>query len=107
MSSWRGILSATAFAVRSTYHTTLNTKRIPHDYKVGDQVLLSKGTETKYETPYSGPHTILQVFNNGTVCLKVKGVTNTYNICRITPYIETSKSNMGENAVCISPGQNN
>ena len=127
---WKGILSATAFAVRSTYHTTLqkspgqlvfgrdmilniqhqanwemikqrkqqiikknnlqeNTKRIPHDYKVGDQVLLSKGTENKYETPYSGPHTILQVFNNGTVCLKVNGVTDTYKICRITPYIET------------------
>ena len=133
---WKGILSATAFAVRSTYHTTLqkspgqlvfgrdmilniqhqanwemikqrkqqiieknnlqeNAKRIPHNYKVGDQVLLSKGTENKYETPYSGPHTILQIFNNGTVRLKVKGVTDTYNIRRLTPYIETSKSNYG------------
>ena len=105
---WKGILSATAFAVRSTYHTTLqkspgqlvfgrdmilniqhqanwefikqrkqriieknnqqeNAKCIPHNYNVGDQVLLRRGTENKYETPYSGPHTILQVFDNGTV----------------------------------------
>ena len=105
---FKGILSAAAFAIRSTYHTTLqkspgqlvfgrdmifnvqhqanweyikqrkqklinlnnqkeNSKRTKHDYKVGDQVLLRRGTENKYEVPYSGPYPILQVNDNGTV----------------------------------------
>ncbi len=126
---WSGILSATAFAVRSTYHTTLkhspgqlvfgrdmilnikheanwefirerkqeviernnkaeNAKRIPHTYNVGDKVLLKRGTENKYEAPYQGPYTILQINENGTVRLKVKNVEDTYNIRRLTPYLE-------------------
>ena len=133
---WKGILSATTFAVRSTYHTTLqktpgqlvfhrdmifniqhkanwdiikqrkqllinknnvqeNKKRIPHTYEVGDQVLLRKGTENTYKSPYSGPHTILQVNDNGTVHMKVKKVTDTYNIRRLTPYVSTQTSNHG------------
>jgi hypothetical protein len=85
---WKGILSAAAFAVRSTFHTTLqsspgqlvfgrdmifniqhtanweyikqrkqhlihknnkreNAGRIEHTYKVGDKVLLRRGTESK------------------------------------------------------------
>ena len=115
---WKGILSATAFAVRSTYHTTLqkspgqlvfgrdmifniqhkanwdiirqrkqklinknneqeNKSRIPHTYQIGDKVLLRRGTENKYEAPYSGLHTILKVNTNGTVQLKVNAVIDT------------------------------
>jgi transposase InsO family protein len=131
---WKGILSATAFAVRSTFHTTLqnspgqlvfgrdmilnikhtanwdyirqrkqnlidknnkreNSKRIEHQYKLGQLVLLKRGTENKYEAPYTGPHTILQVNDNGTVRLKVKSVTDTYNIRRLLPYHESYNSN--------------
>jgi transposase InsO family protein len=127
---WKAILSATAFAVRSTFHTTLqstpgqlvfgrdmilnvkheanweyirarkqnlilknnkaeNSKRIPHTYSVGDKVLLKRGTENKYETPYSGPHIILKVNDNGTVRMQVKNVEDTYNIRRLTPYLGT------------------
>ena len=130
---WQGILSAVAFAVRSTYHTTLqktpgqlvfgrdmimnvqhtanweyirarkqkmidknnrneNAKRIPHTYQVGDQVMLRKGSENKYETPYSGPHSILQVNKNGTVRFQVGAVTDTFNIRRIEPYKPTRDS---------------
>ncbi len=126
---WKGILAATAFAIRSTLHTTLkktpgqlvfgrdmifniqhqadwelikqrkqtrinqnnqreNSKRIPHQYQVGDKVLLSRGTENKMETPFSGPHEILRVNNNGTVRLKVGCVEDLYNIRRIKPYNE-------------------
>ena len=133
---WKGILSATAFAIRSTYHTTLqkspgqlvfgrdmmlnvqhkanwelirkrkqqiihknnlqeNSKRIPHTYQVGDQVWLAKGNEYKYETPSSGPHTILEVNDNGTVRMQVKSVTDTYNIRRLAPYVEPDTSNLG------------
>jgi hypothetical protein len=44
-----------------------NAKRIPHTYNIGDKVLLKRGTENKYETPYQGPFTITQVNENGTV----------------------------------------
>jgi cleavage and polyadenylation specificity factor subunit 1 len=127
---WKGILSATAFAVRSTFHTTLqntpgqlvfgrdmilnvkheanweyirarkqniilknnkaeNAKRIPHTYTVGDKVLLKRGTENKYETPYQGPYTITQVNENGTVRMIIKNVEDTINIRRLTPYHDT------------------
>jgi len=107
---WKGVLSATAFAVRSTFHTTLhkspgqlvfgrymilnikhtanwdyirqrkqkiinknnqreNSKRVEHHYQEGDKVLLRRGTENKQEQPYTGPHTILTVADNGTVRL--------------------------------------
>jgi len=124
---WKGILSATAFAIRSTFHTSLqstpgqlvfgrdmifniqyianweyikqrkqkiinlnnqreNSKRVQHVYKVGDKVLLNRGTENKYESPYQGPFDITQVNDNGTVRLKVNSVEDTYNIRRIIPF---------------------
>jgi len=63
-----------------------NAKRIPYTYKSGDQVMLRKGTENKYEQPYSGPHTIIEVNNNGTVRLQMGAVTDTINIRRIEPF---------------------
>ena len=125
---WKGILSATAFAVRSTFHTTLrntpgqlvfgrdmilnvkheanweyirarkqkiiqknnkaeNATRVPHTYAIGDKVLLKRGTENKYETPYQGPYTITHVNENGTVRMLIKNVEDTVNIRRLTPYI--------------------
>jgi hypothetical protein len=110
---WKGIPSATDFAVRSTFHTTLqknpgqlvfgrdiilnvkheadweyiralkqnniiknnkaeNAKRIPHNNNIGNKVLLKRGTENKYETPYQGPFSITQVNENGTVQMMTK-----------------------------------
>ena len=127
------ILRATAFAVRSTYHTTLkqspgqlvfgrdmifniehianweyicaskqkviqknnkneNSKRVPHDYSVGDKIMLRIGSENKYEQPYSGPHTILHVGKNGTVRLQIGAIIDTVNIRRIEPYKEPPAS---------------
>ena len=51
-----------------------------------DKVLLNRGTENKYEAPYQGPFNILQVYDNGTVRLKIKSVEDTYNIRRLVPY---------------------
>ena len=130
---WKGILSATAFAVRSTYHTTLkqtpgqivfgrdmifnvehivnweyiraskqknikknniieNSGRIPHTYSVGDKVMLLRGSENKYEQPYSGPHTVLHVGKNGTVRLQIGAILDTVNIRRIEPFKEAPSS---------------
>jgi hypothetical protein len=128
---WKGILSATAFAMQSSFHTTLqntpgqlvfghamilnvkheanweyiharkqnitiknnkaeNAKRIPHTYNIGNKVLLKRGTENKYETPYQGPFTITKVNENGTVRMMIKNVAeDTINIRRLTPYLGT------------------
>jgi hypothetical protein len=72
-----------------------NSKRIEHQYKLRQLVLLKRGTENKYEAPYTGPHTILKVNDNGTVHLKVKSVTDTYNIRQLLPYHEANQSNHG------------
>ena len=72
-----------------------NSKRIPHNYKEGDLVLLRQGTENKYETPYSGPYHILQVNNNGTVQLKVKATIDTYDIRRLYPYTGATDQDHG------------
>ena len=37
--------------------------------------------------PYQGPFVILKVNDSGAVCMKVKNVENTYNICCLTAYI--------------------
>ena len=128
---WTGILSATAFAVRSTYHTTLqatpgqlvfgrdlifnikheanwkainerkqriiaknnkyeNSKRLSHDYKVGDKVLLERHDARKMERPYDGPYKITQVYTNGTVTIKKGAVYQRHNIRRIQPYYDNT-----------------
>ena len=133
---WKGVLSATAFAVRSTFHTTLrqspgqlvfgrdmifnikhvanweyirkrkqqiidknnqreNARRVKHVYSVGDQVLLKRGTENKYEAPYKGPYEVIRVLENGTVRLTVNAVTDTYNVRRLMQYHSADDVNHG------------
>ncbi len=135
---WKGILSASAFAIRCTYHTTLhsspgqlifgrdltfnfkhtsnwdvirqrremlirennkreNAKRIPHQNSAGDKVMLHIGTECTYEHPYTGLHTIIETFPNGTVSLQVGDIIDRVNIQRIHPYVETK---WGGSAIC-------
>ena len=131
---WEPFLTATAYAIRSTYHTTLqatpgqlvfgrdmvlpmqfeadwasialrkqarindsnkreNSKRLDHEYKVGDQVLLEKpGINRKMEAPREGPYRIVQVSTNGTVRIQKGVVVQRVNIRRITPYFQRSPS---------------
>ena len=39
-----------------------NAKRIPHNYKIGDGVLLENPSAYKYETNQSGPYTLTQAY---------------------------------------------
>ena len=137
---WSGILAAAAFAMCSTYHTTLhampgqlifgrdiiinmqyladwtvikahkqqlicknniieNSKCIPHQYKVGDMVMLDNHRANKYEQLYKGPYLVMQVNTNGTVHLKIGAVTDTINIRHIHPYKMTS-SNTNHGGEC-------
>ena len=125
---WEPFLTAASYAIRSTFHTTLNatpaqlvygrdmllpmkfvadwtriqqskqdqihqsnvrenSKQIPHQYQVGDQVLIQRpGISNKLSTPHHGPYPIVQVHTNGTVNICNRPVQQQINI--LTPYIE-------------------
>ena len=63
-----------------------NRDRVDHDYKVGDNFMLTKHTAYKYETPYMGPFVITQCFTNGMVKLQCGATQIAYNIRCIEPY---------------------
>jgi hypothetical protein len=131
--AWRGILSACAFAMRATVHTTSratpmqlvfnrdaihnvrfeadwqfikdrkqrlirqnnakeNAKRIPHNYVVGDKVVVQQDPSRKHGSDrYRGPFTVTQVYPNGTVRLEqhtANGgvVSQTWNLRNVFPY---------------------
>src|SRR5210317_1033386 len=68
-----------------------NKNRIPHTYRVGDQVMLDvKSTSlSKYGiNPFDGPFTVRSVNDNGTVVLQISSVLDTWNIRNIKPYRE-------------------
>ena len=67
-----------------------NSKRIPHDYQVGDKVLLDLGDiKAKFADPkYDGPYEVVQVNNNGTVRIRKGAVTETVNIRIVFPFKE-------------------
>ena len=142
---WSGILAAAAFAMCSTYHTTLcvmpgqlifgrdmilntqyladwtaikahkqqlicknniikNSKRIPHQYKVGDMVMLENHHANKYEQPYKSPYLVTQVNTNGTVHLEIGAVMDTINIRHIHPYrmMSSNSNHGGKCSMCCS-----
>ena len=68
-----------------------NRNRIPHEYKAGDKVLLTKtGILPKMEAPRTGPHTINKVYPNGTVELQRGTISERVNIRRLLPFFEDS-----------------
>ena len=72
-----------------------NKKRIAHTYKVGDKILLNRGTKNKYESPYAGPYTILKVYDNGTVQLQMNSITDVVNIRRVMPFKDSTDHDHG------------
>jgi transposase InsO family protein len=64
-----------------------NQKRINHDYKVNDLVLIRRDEiQQKLAKPTSGPYRIIQVFVNGTVMLQRNNTRERINIRRLIPY---------------------
>jgi hypothetical protein len=68
-----------------------NAKRIPQDYKIGDNVMIKQYQHRKYGQPrYVGPFPIDRVNDNGTVRLRQDtnggAVYRTWNIRNIHPY---------------------
>ena len=66
-----------------------NSKRIPHEFTVGEQVLKRNliGPRDKLRPTFSGPHRILQVHTNGSVTIQLdERIRERINICRLQPY---------------------
>ena len=74
-----------------------NYKRVDHNYKARDKLMLNNHAAYKYEIPYKVPFLIMQCWTNITVTLQC-GVTKIgYNIRQINPY--TSDTNV-EYIIC-------
>ena len=105
--SWEGNLSSTIFTIRSKIHTHWqaikqcrinlinkvnlkeNHNRQDHLYHTGDKVLLKNTWKTKFDQDsYIDPYTVTEVRNNGTARARKGNVTDTYNLCNITPFKE-------------------
>jgi transposase InsO family protein len=64
-----------------------NKSRIPHEYKIGDRILLTTpGILPKLISPRTGPYAVVNVHDNGTVTIRKGHVQQRVNIRRILPY---------------------
>ena len=85
LADWTVIKAHTQQLIRKN-NIIENKKHIPHQYKVGDKVMLENHCANKYEQPYKGPYLVMQINTNGTVHLKIGAVTDTVNIRCIHPF---------------------
>jgi hypothetical protein len=66
-----------------------NAKRIAHNYRIGDKVLLTvPGIRRKLSSPREGPFEVIATYTNGTVRIQRGAVSQRVNIRRLTPYYE-------------------
>ena len=65
------------------YNISENRHRVDHDYKVGENIMITKHTEYKYEPTYTSPFVITQRFINSMVNLQNGAIKIRYNIRRI------------------------
>ena len=66
-----------------------NSKRRPHEYKIGEKILLANDGENKRKVgdpAFLGPYKIERVNKNGTVKINRERYLETVNIRRIKPF---------------------
>ena len=64
-----------------------NKSRIPHEYKVGDMILITRNKRSKHgEKEKDGPYPIVQVNNNGTVRYDKGSYSDIINIRKCEPF---------------------
>lgn len=62
---------------------------VMHTYKINDKALYTVlDIVPKMDSPRVGPYRVTQVYNNGTVRIRRSSITETVNICNLTPYFE-------------------
>ena len=57
-------------------------------YRVGQRVLIIAAQSAQYNKLHYGPLTVEATNNNGAVRVNDATVTDTYNLCHVTPYTE-------------------
>ena len=68
-------------------NTRENTEHIPHQYKIGDEVLcIKRGVQRKYSKHKSDPYKIIEVHTNGTVTIAQGVKHQIISIRNIEPY---------------------
>ena len=66
-----------------------NQKRKPHQYKVGDLILVKNYSKTKYgQAQYVGPYSVTRVNDNGTLRYQNGIIIDVVNIRNAVPYHE-------------------
>ena len=71
-----------------------NAKCLSPQFGIGDKVMITLAPYRKHGTDrYSGPHTITQINNDGTIMLSIAGKNNreileTWNICHLRPCMD-------------------
>ena len=90
-------------AIKAHTQQIENKKCIPHQYKVGDKVMLENHHANKYEQLYL----VMQINTNGTVHLKIGAVMDTVIIRCIHPFKMTlsNANHGGECSMCHSIAQ--
>ncbi len=65
-----------------------NSKRVKHDYKVNDQVLLDRGVlQRKLNPKRDGPYQVVRVYSNGTLKIRKGIYVQRVSIRRCVPYV--------------------
>ena len=84
--NWESICNKRQLSI-NTSNTKENKSRIPHTYSIGDSITITRpGLQPKLSTPSEGPHTITQVYTNGTVQILKGIVSQRIIIRRIQPF---------------------
>ncbi|CAJ1968304.1 unnamed protein product [Cylindrotheca closterium] len=64
-----------------------NAKRTPHNYQVGNQIMIKNDPSRKFGTnAYLGPFRVTSVNDNGTLRYQRGQINNTINIWNVSPY---------------------
>ena len=83
---WTNIQSKKQKLIDSN-NTRENRTRIPHDYSVGDMILVSRNKRSKHgDREKNGPYPIVQVNNNGTVRYDKGKYSDIINVRQCQPY---------------------
>ena len=66
-----------------------NLKRIPHPYNLGNAILYCVPVDGKFsQHEWTGPHHILNVYNNRSIRIQRGAISKTVNIQNIKPYFQ-------------------